>query len=148
MAGNPLVDQGFLNRVKGSVVLTNFPALTVTASFLGREGINFRLDGDITQQLPTLTGAVNSPEPYSPVEIMIALLKTQSLAEAYKTQMEANSQLGPGTVYPDVQAGGISQYQVQNLMIARVGELTFNGSTPLFGVYLRGFYILNNSLFD
>lgn len=148
MAGNPLVDQGVLNRLKASLVLDAFPALTVTASYLDREGINIRLDGDVTAQLPALTGTVQSPEPYVPVEVMIALLKTQSLAEAYKAQMESNSILGEGSVYPDVSAGGISQYQLHNLSIARVGELLFNGTTPLFGVYIRGFYVVNNSLWN
>jgi hypothetical protein len=61
--------------------------------------------------------------------------------------MEASSILGPITVYPDVSTG-LGQYQLENMAIARVGELLFNGSTPLFGVYLRGFYVVNNSLWN
>ena len=42
MAGNPLIDQGVLNRIRGSVQWADFPGLNVTAPFLDREGINLR----------------------------------------------------------------------------------------------------------
>ena len=74
-SGNPLIDQGFLNRVKGQVVFTNFPSLNVTAPYLGREGINMRPTGNAAAQLGTLTGTVPSPECYMPVTLAIALLK-------------------------------------------------------------------------
>lgn len=146
-SGNPLIDQGFLNRVKGQVVFTNFPSLNVTAPYLGREGINMRLTGNAAAQLGTLTGTVPSPECYMPVTLAIALLKTQSLAEAFKTQLESNSLLGPCTVWPDVQLGGISSFQLNNMVIETPGDQVFNGTTPLFGVSLSGYYTVNNNLF-
>ena len=147
-SGNPLIDQGVLNRVLGSVVWSNFPNLNVTAPYLDREGINLRLTGNSTAQLPTLTGTVQSPECYMPISVVIALLKTQSLAEAYKAQMENLSTIGPGTVYPDVSTGGISSYQIYNAAIETVGDLLFNGTTPLYGVTCTGFYPVNNALFS
>ena len=65
-SGNPLIDQGVLNRVKGTVVWADFPVLNVTAPFLDREGINFRVTGEASAQLPTLTGIVQSPECFLP----------------------------------------------------------------------------------
>ena len=147
MAGNPLIDQGVLNRLKGSVVWANFPALNVTASFLDREGINLRLEGEMSAQHGTMTGVVQSPEPYVPVSVVISLLKTQSLSDAYKTQMEQSVLLGPGTVYPDVSTG-LSQYQLYNMSIQSVGELLLNGTTPIFGVTVRGYYVINNQLWS
>lgn len=146
--GNPLIDQGVLNRIKGSVVWAAFPQLNVTAPFLDRDGINLRLEGESTGSHGTMTGTVKSPEAYMPVSLVIALLKTQSLAEQYKTQMEAYSVLGAGTVYPDVQQGGISQYALNNMSIDAVGEMLLNGTTPIWAVTCRGYYVVNNNLFD
>ena len=147
--GNPLVAQGVLNRLKASVVWTSFPALNVTAPFLDREGINLRLEGEASAQHGSMTGIVQSPEPYLPVSVVIALLRTQPLSDLYKTQMEANSLIGDGVVWPDVSTGsGLSQFQLHNMSIQSVGELVLNGTTPIYGVTCRGFYVVNNSLWD
>lgn len=147
MPGNPLIAQGVLNRVIGSVVWADFPALNVTAPFLDKEGINLRLEGEMSMQHGTMTGLVQSPEPYVPVSLVIALLKTQSLSNAYKSQFEDDVILGEGTVWPDVSTG-LSQFQLQNMSIQSVGDLLFNGTTPIFALTMRGFFILNNSLWD
>jgi hypothetical protein len=145
-SGNPLIDQGILNRVRGAVVWSNFPTLNVTAPYLDREGINLRLTGQASAQLPTLTGTVQSPECYMPISVVIALLKTQLLADQYKTQMELNAVIGPGTVFPDVSTG-LGSYQLQNCAIESVGDLLFNGTTPIFAVTCTGFYVVGNALF-
>lgn len=147
MAGNPLIDQGVLNRIKGSVVWTAFPALNVTAPYLDREGINFRMASKISTRHPTMTGVVQSPEVYVEVELVIALLKTQPLSNAYKLQWESYSVLGDGVVYPDV-SSGLGQFQLENMSIDGIGDLLFNGTTPIFGVSIGGTYVVNNQLFD
>ncbi len=147
MAGNPLIDQGVLNRLKGSVVWNDFPALNVTASFLDREGINLRLEGDASLQHGTMTGLVQSPEPYLFCSVVIALLKTQPLSNAYKSKMEQNSLLGAGTIWPDVSTG-LSSFQFNNVSIQNVGELLLNGTTPAFGVTCRGYYLINQDLWN
>jgi hypothetical protein len=146
--GNPLIQQGFLNRVKGSVTWDAFPQLNVTAPYLDREGINMRLTGNSSAQLQTLTGTVQSPECYISLSVVIALLKTQTLAEAYKTQWEAYSVLGAGTIWPDVAIGGISSFRINNAAIENVADLLFNGTTPLYGVTCTGYYVVNNNLFN
>lgn len=147
MAGNPLISQGVLNRVLGSVTWSNFPGLNVTAPYLDKEGINLRKEGEATTQHGTMTGIVQSPEPYMPVSVVIALLKTQFLSESYKSQMELSTILGPGTVYPDVSTG-LTPYQLYNMAIMGVGELLFNGTTPIWGVTVRGYWVINSSLFS
>lgn len=145
--GNPLIDQGVLNRIKGSVTWTSFPGLNVTSPFLDKDGINLRKEGEASTQHGTMTGIVQSPEPYMPVSIVIALLKTQALSEAYKSQMEDSVLLGAGTVYPDVSTG-LTPYALNNMSIQSVGELLFNGTTPIFAVTCRGYWVINNSLFN
>ena len=116
---NPLVDQGVLNRLKASVVWNAFPALNVTASFLGKAGITLALEGEASVQIGTMAGIVQSPEPYIPISVVIHLLKTQALSNAYKTQMEASSLIGDGTVWPDVSTG-LGSYQISNMSIQGV----------------------------
>lgn len=146
MAGNPLVSQGTLNRIRGSIIIPNFPNLNVTASFLGEEGISLSLDGESTVYMGTLTGAVTSPEPYMMITAKVNLLKTQSLAASYKAQMEALSLIGDMTVIPD--ATTLPNYSCINCSIGGVEGMSFAGKNANFTVTLRGYYIVNNSLFD
>jgi hypothetical protein len=147
--GAPLVDQGILSRVKASLVLANFPALNVTAPFLDKDGISMRAGGGaMTTTHETMTGTVQSPEPYVMRTVTIALLRTQNLAELWKTQWETYTVLGPGVIYPDVQAGGITQFQLYNLAIQDFGDLLLNGTTPIFGAQISGYYITNNQMWS
>jgi hypothetical protein len=144
--GNPLVDQGVLNRIRASVVLNEHPELNVTASFLAKEGIRLSLDGEATTYVPALTGAVPSPEPYQMITLEIALLKTQFLSNDWKTQMEDNSRIGDLTVYPDAKQLGV--YPLTNCSIKGVTPLSFNGEVAAWVVTVGGYYIINNDLFD
>ena len=146
MAGNPLIAQGTLNRLLGSIVWTNFPQLNVTASYLGKEGIRLALEGESTVFLPTMTGAVTSQEPFMMVSLTAHLLKTQPLANAYKQQMESNAQLGDGTVRPDSLALGV--YPIVNCAIQSMRELSFSGDDAGFAVSMRGYYWINSNLWN
>ena len=146
MATNPLVVQGTLNRLRGSVVWPNFPALNVTAPFLGEEGIRLTLDGDATLFIPTMTGAVTSPEPYQMITLAMHLLKTQALAVGYKAQQELSTLLGDGTVRPD--ASNLPVYQLINCAIESVRELNFSGDDAGYVVMVRGYYLVNSDLWN
>lgn len=147
MAGNPLIDQGKLNKLKASVTWTSFPTLNVTASYLGKGQINLTLQGEATTNIPTATGTIPSAEPYMMVEMAIHLLKPQFLAAAYKTQMELYTFLGDGIVRPDVSTG-LSPYLLNNCSLKGVRPLDFNGTDPDWVVTVGGFYLINSSLWD
>lgn len=146
MATNPLISQGTLNRIRGSLIIPDAPALNITAPFLGKNGITVAFDGDTTEYFPTMTGAVTSQEPYQMVTINVQLLKTQSLSDQYKRRMENNSLLGNITVRPDAKT--LSPFQIINCSIAGVGELAFNGLDAFFGARLRGYWPINASLWN
>lgn len=148
MAGNPLIDQGQLNLLKASVNWADFPGLNVTASYLDKSGLTLRLDGKSTTQHGTMTGLVQSPQPYIPCTLVVPLLRTQNLSNLYKGQMELNCIIGAGTVWPDVSSGGIDPYQLANMSIESVGELNFGGQSPLWGVSLSGLYYVNSAVFN
>lgn len=145
-AGNPLVAQGSLNRLKASIVIPGFPELNITPSYLGREGIGLSLEGDATGIIPSMAGIVTSPEPYMIVTLSAHLLKSQSLASAYKAQMEDTTLLGDITCYTDSVTFG--PYQLNNMSIQAVAPLNFSGADAGFGLMLKGYYLINASLWD
>ncbi|MWU29142.1 hypothetical protein GP934_27470, partial [Escherichia coli] len=61
---NPMIPVGTLNRVRASVKFTSHSELNVSASFLAKEGVELSFQGNITEFLPAMTGAVQSPQPY------------------------------------------------------------------------------------
>jgi len=146
MATNPLIAQGTLNRLRGSLVITDHSSLNVTAPYLGKEGIGLSLEGDATGILPTMTGTVTSPEPYQICSVSVNLLKTNGLAARYKAQMEDNSVLGDITVIPDTSS--LPNYPLRNCAIQSVQPLKLNGEDAGFTVNITGYYVINNSLWD
>ena len=143
---NPNVPQGVLNRVRASVTIPAFPALNITAPFLGRRGISVVRNGPLTTTLPTMTGAVQSPEPYQPIRITAELVKAQSLAAAYQAQEQLNVLLGALTVRPDTTA--LAPYSYINCAIEQVEELQLNGESYAYTVAITGFYLVNSFLFN
>lgn len=96
-----------------------------------------------------MTGAVTSPQPYMMITLVIHLIKTQQLCSLYKAQMEVNALIGDGVVRPDVPAGsGLAPYNVTNCAIQRINEMSFAGDDADFSVNIRGYYLINSSLWD
>jgi hypothetical protein len=143
---SPLIAQGTLNRLRASVVFTDHSELNVTSPYLGRAGIRLSLEGESTLFISTMTGAVTSPEPYMTASLVMALLKSQPLSDAYKQRMELNALLGECTVRPD--ATPLSPYQLINCAIENVRELNFSGEDADYMVTIKGYYLVNSSLFD
>lgn len=146
MAGNPLVAQGTLNRLRASIIWNSFPSLNITAPFLGRAGISFALEGNTTVFLPTMTGAVTSQEPYLMFTAAVSLIKAQSFSDLYKQQWENSAQLGDGTIRPD--ASTLSPFPIINCAIESVGPMSFNGEDAGIGISIRGYYLINQSLWN
>ena len=144
MAGNPLITQGTLNRLRGSVVYSNNATLNVTAPYLAREAISVSFDGDAGMLIPTLTGGVTSPEPYQMANITINLIKSQALANVYKTQIETNVNVGDVSVISD--SATLGDYQFTNCVIRGVRDVTFDGNVAGFVVTLTGVYSVNSAL--
>lgn len=143
---NPLIAQGSLNRLLASVTWSQFSALNVTPSYLGKDGIRLALEGEVTTFIKTLTGQVTSQEPYQAIRLTMHLLKTQPLAALYKTQMETSALLGNGVVRPD--SSSLPAYDISNCAILSLTELNFSGADAGFAVEIGGTYYINSSLFN
>jgi len=142
---NPLIPQGVLNRLSGSVTWTNFPSLNVTSPFLMPNGITLAFQGVTTEVIKTMTGIVPSPEPYQMVNITMNLLKTQALANLYEQQRQSNAILGPCTVRGD--ASPLQPYQFLGGFIENVAGLDFSGTTAIYPVSCVAYLPINSSAF-
>lgn len=138
------INQGNLNRLRGSVVYADLPALGVTTPFLAKEAISITFEGDAGHLLPTLTGGVGSPEPYQIATVEIHLLKTQALANAYKNQVETNNRLGSVNVIGDAET--MESWQLENCQLLTTAPGAFDGQNPTFVVRLQGIYYTNRDL--
>ena len=145
-SANPQVPQGQLNRLRGSVTFSNFPALNVTAGYLGREGLGLNFEGQATLSIDTMTGVVQSPEPYVKMSVPVHLIKTQALAALFKAQMESNTVLGDATVRTD--ATGLPPYQLSNCAITTVNAIKIVGTDAGWVVMLSGIYYINSALWN
>jgi hypothetical protein len=146
MAGNPLINQGTLNRIRGSVTFASNAGLNVTAPYLAREAISIAFDGDAGMLIPTLTGGVTSPEPFQMANVTINLVKAQALANVFKTQIETNVNVGDVSVISDSPALG--DYEIVNCVIKGVRDVTFDGNVPGFVVTMQGIYNTNADLWN
>jgi len=143
---NPMIPQGTLNRLRGSANFVANPQLNVTAPYLGKAGITLALDGDSVVYIPTMSGAVTSPEPYMMITCVVNILKTQNLADVFKKQLELNAVIGDFVVTPD--ASTLSTYYINNASIKSVKELTFNGEDAGMAITLSGYYQINSALWN
>ena len=144
---NPNIPQGVLNRLKAQVVWNDFPSLNVTPPYMGKEQLRLAFEGKATTFINTATGAVRSLEPYQQITLTIHLLKTQALAPLYKAQIESDSTLGDGTVWPDVTTG-LPPYNLTNCAIMDVREIPFDGLDAGWVITVGGYYIINNNAFN
>lgn len=141
---NPNIPQGGLNKLIASVNWPSNPALAIAPSYLGRNGIHLVLDGKIVESIPTMTGTVLSPEPFTMFTMTIELLRSQAFADLYKKRWESDATLGDGTVWPD--STTLSPFNLNNATIASVRDLPFNGQDPVMAVTIEGYYQVNSTL--
>lgn len=144
MATSPFVQQGTLNRLRGSVVYASNQTLNVTAPYLSKEGISIAFEGDAGMIIPTLTGGVTSPEPYQIATVTVNLVKSQALANVYKEQFETNVNVGDVSVIAD--SATLTDYELQNCVLKGIRDITFDGNQAGFVVTLQGIYQVNSAL--
>ncbi len=141
-----LTSQGTLNRLLANLVIPNYPGLNLTASYFGKEGLRLSLDGNATDLIDTMTGGVTSPAPYMRATIAGHLLRSQALANSWKSQMETSTLIGDVTCYGDATTMGV--WQIVNTSIMTVRELNFDGTDPGYQISLIGYYQINSSLYQ
>jgi hypothetical protein len=146
MASNPLVPQGTLNRVRTSVVVPAYTNLNVSAPYMGKQMARLNFEGNFSDLIGTATGAVESDEPYVFATLAISLLRTQALASAWLSQVQAGSGVGDITSYSDSSA--FDAITLNNCVVQSIDPGAWDGTDPVVRVTLRGTFIVNNNLWN
>lgn len=144
--GNPLINQGVFNRVRASLKFTQHPELNITAPFLTQDGIEISFQGDAGVLLPTMTGGASSPQPYQLVDIKVHLVRSQSMAQLYKKQIETDTTLGDVTCYTDVSTLG--DFPLRSAVIRSMQDVSFAGKDPALVLSIHGIYDVNSAMWD
>jgi len=146
MATNPAVAQGTLNRVRCSVVLPDFPNLSITSPYMGKNFATIAFEGDFVAQEATGTGVVNSPEPYVIATITVDLLRTQALAANWLSQSQATAVLGDCDIHSDTRA--FPAIKLHDTSVQKLDPGAYDGMNPVSRLTLRGVYYINNDLWN
>lgn len=142
---NPLVPQGTLNRALTSVSVINIPSLNVTSGFFGTKVARITFEGDTSDYIGTLTGAVPSPRFYQVITCMMYLNKSQTLAAQWEAQRLTDSSIGDVSIVTD--SSTLGTYFMRNCILQNVSELDLTGDSNDYPVMLKGIYSVNSSLF-
>lgn len=143
---NPLPTQGTLNRALVSVSVIQFPELNVTAGYFGTKVARISFEGDASDYLGTLTGAVPSPRLYQIVTCLMYLNKSQSLSGQWEQQRLVNVVIGDVNVVTDSPV--LPPYYLYNCTFQNVSDLDLTGESNDYPVMLKGTYPVNSSAFQ
>jgi hypothetical protein len=139
------IPPGVLNRLRASVIFSDFPELNVTSNFLTTEGIRLALEGNATDMLPAMVSLVSSPAPYLAASITMSIVRSSTLASLYKLQFEDTTLMGLGTIIPDTDV--LNPYIINNVCLENVREMAFAGMEAAMVVTARGYYNVNTGFF-
>jgi len=145
MAGfSPLTIQGNLNRVATHIVVTSYPTLNVSAGYMGKTQAVLTFEGPFVEQIETATGVVNSPKPFVQAQLVISLLRSQALGNAWIAQSQVNSTLGTVVTYPDSTV--FQPISLSNCSIQDIDPGAYDGVDPIAKVTLKGTFYINSSM--
>ena len=140
----PGIVQGNLNRAAVHIVVTSYPALSLTASTMSKGQAHLTYEGNAVTQIQTATGIVDSPEPFLMTTLVVNILRTQAVANAWILQQQSNATIGNVEVYPD--STSYSPTIIQNTAIQNIDNGPYDGSDPTVRVTLRGQVQINSSM--
>lgn len=146
MSISPNTPQGMLNRLRGSIIIPSNSALNVTSDFLTPEGIEIQPEGNVTDLLDTMTGRVGSQAAKQNINIVINLVRSQSLATAYYNQILKNTALGEVSIISDSSA--MPRRTIRNCYIMSRPEEALNGTQVRWNVTLAGYEVVNGDLWE
>jgi len=143
---NPQVFQGTLNRALTSVSLVSHPQLNVTSGYFGNKVARLSFEGDASDYIGTLTGAVPSPRLYQMVSLVMYLNKSQILASLWEQQRLVSTTIGDIVVITD--SPTLPPYYIKNCTFMNMPELDLAGESNDYQVSIRGTYPINGTLFS
>jgi hypothetical protein len=140
----PNVVQGNLNRAAVHIVVTSYPALSLTASTMTKGGAHLTYEGDAVTQIQTMTGVVDSPEPFLMTTLVVNILRTQPVANGWILQQASQATIGNVECYPD--ASSYAPTIIQNCAIQNIDNGPYDGTDPTVRLTLRGQVQINATM--
>jgi hypothetical protein len=144
MGFNPQTTQGNLNRVATHIVVPSFPQLNANAGYMSKGLAVMTFDPPFVEQIETATGIVNSPKPFVMGQIVINLLRSQSLANVWITQAQAQATLGTILAFPD--SSTFEPLALSNASIYDFDPGAFDGVDPTVKVTIKGTFYINAAM--
>lgn len=141
---NPQTAQGTLNRILTQVTIASYPGLNISSSYMGKSFAVLSFNDSFTTQIPTATGVVNSPEPYVMASLTVGLLRTQSLAASWLSQVQAGTVLGSITGYPDSTV--FPAVTLSQCAVTAIDPGAWDGTDPVVKVTISGVFPVNSNL--
>jgi len=117
----------------------------VTSGFLTTEGIRLALEGNATDLLPAMVSLVSSPAPYLAASVTMSIVRSSSLAQLYKLQIEDDTLMGLVTIFPDTDV--LNPFVLNNVALESVREMAMAGLEAAMVVTARGYYNVNTGFF-
>ena len=142
----PLTTQGQLNRVLTHIVVPGFPQLSVTAPYMSKSLALLSFDGPFVDQIGTATGIVNSPVPFVMGQIVVNLLRSQSLSSLWIAQVQVASIIGTVVAYPDSTV--FPAIPLSNCSIIDVDPGAYDGADPTTKITMKGVFYTNADLWS
>lgn len=146
MTTNTMPDLGNLNRVRASVVLPSYTALTIYSYNMGRRFVSLVYDDDFVQQIQQGVGIINSPEPYVMATITCDVLRTLPLAQAWMTQIAATAVVGTVKVHSDTSA--FVPTTIYKASVIKADPGAFDGVNGVLALTIRGIFYPNEDLWN
>lgn len=143
---NPSIQQGTLNRALVSVSVVNNPDLNVVSGYFGVKVARITFEGEASDYLATLTGAVPSGRLFQMVTVRLYLNKSQVLAASWEQQRLSNTALGDVVVVTD--SNQLQPYYFENCVLMNVDELDLTGESNDYPISIRGTYPVNGDLYN
>jgi len=146
MATNPLLIPGNLNRIRGTVLVPGNTGLSITAPYLGKEGIVIAPQTAVVTQFQGMTTIVNSEEPYQIVNVTANIMKSLALSAAYISQIQKSPTIGTITITPDT--GTMAPFTLYNVAITNWAQISMAGTQPDFAITFSGQFNTSNDLWQ
>jgi hypothetical protein len=80
------------------------------------------------------------------------LVKSMPIADYYKNQFTFSTVIGTVFVYPDTSDASnasavLSNFQLNNMALENIAEMSFAGDAPTLQVTMKGYYLVNQGFF-
>jgi hypothetical protein len=139
-------DGGLLNKVWTSMVVVDYPELSVFSSDMGEEQITLTYEEQLTKMLNNATSRTAAPSVIIPVTIEVHIVKTNNISALYENLTDNLAKIGRVVLTSD--AMNEQKQTVINCWVQSIGNRKFNATESSRVITIGGIIEKNNALFN